>query len=103
MDLHGTLYYRGDTQRIVLELQGRIPWPATLQLRLLHPMDATRDIETRLQQVRAGQYVGNAAWTGSGKRYVQIEPDVVPENPWRLRGTLVLDQTGHASLGVSPD
>lgn len=64
--------------------------PATLTLRMAHPTDAARDLQTAL--VRDGKvYRGDLHQEAPGRWVLQIEPE---DQAWRLAGELAAEASG---------
>lgn len=78
------------TGEISLILDGQLqPMPSALQLDLMSPTHAERDMQVQLYQVSDNQYAGQLAHSLSGRVYVDLsDPQLPGENGWRLTDEL---------------
>ncbi|MCK7599157.1 FixH family protein [Microbulbifer sp. CAU 1566] len=77
---------------VSLDLRGQIEYPEKLLLTLSHPVEADLDEHIVLEQVSIGRYQGKVQAPLQHRWYLQLLPELNPEQfrdaQWRLRGEI---------------
>lgn len=98
LGLSGRLQVQRDTGRVSFVLRDPQAAPSTLELALVHPTEAHRDLHLTLTRDPAtGVYSARSDVRIADRRYVHLTP---PDGAWRLAGTLEAGRSG-LELGSS--
>lgn len=82
LGLVATIDRAPDGVRVSLQATETIDWPASLELRLIHPTRAEQDRDLMLHSLGAGHYVASGATLAQAGRWTaQLES---PAGDWRL-------------------
>ena len=83
MSIHATLLFSDTDQQLTLFLQGNMPVPKSLVLKLMSPLQQKKDISFRLTKVNQNLFRAEFIKPLAGRFYI----DLAPENSlWRLKG-----------------
>ncbi len=80
------------TGEISLTMHGDLELPRTLQLDVISPSHAERDVTVLLTQLRDNQYVGQLDRPVSGRHFIDLsDPALSGEAGWRLTDEITLE------------
>ncbi|QHQ38559.1 hypothetical protein GTQ55_05875 [Microbulbifer hydrolyticus] len=92
LNLAGMLLFSPQDKTISLDLRGDIEFPEKLLLTLSHPVEADMDEHVVLEQISIGRYRGNVDAPLQHRWYLEVMPELDPEEfrnaPWRLKGEI---------------
>ncbi|WP_315856970.1 FixH family protein [Microbulbifer agarilyticus] len=92
LGLAGMLLFSPEEKSVSLDLRGSLEYPEKLLLILSHPVEADMDEHVVLEQVSIGRYRGEVAAPMRHRWYLQLMPELKPENfdqaEWRLKGEI---------------
>ncbi|WP_340674192.1 FixH family protein [Microbulbifer salipaludis] len=92
LGLAGVLLFSPQDSTVSLDLRGNLTYPEKLLLTLSHPVEADLDEHVVLEQVSAGRYRGAVKAPMQHRWYLQVIPELNPEEfrraQWRLKGEI---------------
>ncbi len=92
LNLAGVLQFSPSDKSVTLDLRGQLDYPEKLLLSLSHPVEADLDEHILLEQVSVGRYRGLVQAPLQHRWYLQVIPELNPEQfrdaPWRLKGEI---------------
>lgn len=92
LNLAGMLLFSPEDKTVTLDLRGDIEYPEQLLLTLSHPVEADLDTHIVLEQVSIGRYRGQVNAPMQHRWYLQVMPELNPEQfrdaNWRLKGEI---------------
>ncbi len=92
LGLAGMLLFSPEEKSVSLDLRGSLEYPEKLLLILSHPVEADLDEHVVLEQVSIGRYRGKVSAPMQHRWYLQLMPELNPENfgkaEWRLKGEI---------------
>ncbi|HEY8569833.1 FixH family protein [Microbulbifer sp.] len=95
LNMAGVLLFSPEDKVVTLDLRGDIDYPEKLLLSLSHPVEADLDDHVVLEQVSIGRYRGQVHVPLQHRWYLQVSPELNPEEfrnaQWRLKGEINFD------------
>ncbi|WP_239692649.1 FixH family protein [Microbulbifer mangrovi] len=95
LNLAGMLLFSPEDKTVALDLRGQVDFPEKLLLTLSHPVEADLDTHIVLEQISIGRYRGKVDAPLQHRWYLQVMPELDPEQfrdaQWRLKGEINFD------------
>ena len=95
LNLAGMLLFSPEDKTVSLDLRGQVEFPEKLLLTLSHPVEADLDAHVVLEQISIGRYRGKVEAPLQHRWYLQVMPELDPEQfrdaQWRLKGEINFD------------
>lgn len=95
LNLAGVLLFSPEEKIVTLDLRGQLEYPDKLLLSLSHPVEADLDEHILLEQLSIGRYRGEVQASLQHRWYLQLTPQLDPEElrnaQWRLKGEINFD------------
>lgn len=95
LNLAGMLLFSPEDKTVSLDLRGQVDFPEKLLLTLSHPVEADLDAHVVLEQISIGRYRGKVEAPLQHRWYLQVMPELDPEQfrdaQWRLKGEINFD------------